>query len=194
MQDYPIKPVPFTSVRLTDNFWLPRLEINRTVTIPHTLQKCEETGRIDNFTIAGDLKDGEQSGRYPFDDTDIYKIIEGASYSLMVHYDAKLDNYLDSLIILIAAAQQDDGYLYTARTNKSPRLKSWYGDERWEKISGSHELYNAGHLYEAAVAHHMVTGKRNLLDIALKNADLVVEVFGPRKLQAPPGQQEKKNT
>ena len=188
-KDYPIQPVPFTDVQITDDFWKPRMEINRTVTIPHAFKKCEETGRMDNFAIAGGLKQGEQQGIYPFDDTDIYKTLEGASYCLMIHPDPKLEAYLDSIITLIAAAQEDDGYLYTARTNKSEQLKRWFGDNRWEKLRGSHELYNLGHLYEAAVAHFQATGKRNLLDIALKSADLVDRTFGDGKLQAPPGHQ-----
>ncbi|MFC1563439.1 beta-L-arabinofuranosidase domain-containing protein [candidate division KSB1 bacterium] len=188
-KDYPIEPVPFTKVQMNDEFWAPRLETNRTVTIPFVFQKCEETGRIDNFAIAGGLKEGEHRGSYPFDDTDVYKNIEAASYSLMVHYDQELDNYLDDLITLIGAAQEDDGYLYTARTNNAERLKNWFGDERYEKLDGSHELYNPGHLYEAAAAHFQATGKRNLLDIAVKNADMIAREFGPGKLQKPPGHQ-----
>jgi len=188
-KDYPIQPVPFTEVRVNDDFWKPRMEINRTVTIPHAFKKCEETGRMDNFAIAAGLKQGEQQGIYPFDDTDVYKTIEGASYSLMLHPDPQLEAYLDSVITLIAAAQEDDGYLYTARTNKAERLKNWFGENRWEKIRGSHELYNLGHLYEAAVAHFQATGKRNLLDVALKSADLIDQTFGYGKLQTPPGHQ-----
>jgi uncharacterized protein len=172
-KDYPLQPAPFTQVKIINNFWKPRMEINRTITIPHAFKKCEETGRLDNFAIAGGLKTGEQVGIYPFDDTDAYKTIEGASYSLMVQQNKKLEAYLDSIITPIAAAQEEDGYLDTARTNKSKRLKRWFGDNRWEKIRGSHELYNAGHLYEAAVAHFQATGKRNLLNVALINADLV---------------------
>ena len=188
-KDYPIQPVPFTDVQITDDFWKSRMEINRTVTIPHAFKKCEETGRMDNFAIAGGLKQGEHQGIYPFDDTDVYKTIEGASYSLMLHPDPKLEAYLDSIITLITAAQEDDGYLYTVRTNKAERLKKWFGDNRWEKIRGSHELYNLGHLYEAAVAHFQATDKRNLLDVALKSADLIDRTFGNGKLQAPPGHQ-----
>ncbi|UCC49975.1 MAG: glycoside hydrolase family 127 protein, partial [Gemmatimonadota bacterium] len=185
--DYPVQPVPFTQVRFEDDFWAARLETNRTVTIPHVFAKCEETGRIDNFAIAGGLMEGEQRGAYPFDDTDVYKTIEGASYSLMLRRDPVLEAYLDSVIALIAAAQEPDGYLYTARTNNAGRLRRWFGDERWERLEHSHELYNAGHLYEAAAAHHLATGKRNLLEIALKNADLIDRTFGPGKLRAPPG-------
>ncbi len=188
-KDYPYRPVPFTAVQITDGFWLPRMETNRKITIPYAFQKCEQTGRIDNFSIAGGLMDGEHKGIYPFDDTDIYKVLEGASYALNIHPDPELDKYMDDLISKVAAAQEADGYLYTARTNKAEHLKNWYGEKRWEKIRGSHELYNAGHLYEAAAAHFEATGKRSLLDIALKNAELVDSVFGPGKLQAPPGHQ-----
>jgi DUF1680 family protein len=189
-KDYPFAPVRFTDVRVTDAFWSKRMEVNRTVTIPFAFRKCEETGRIDNFAIAGGLKKGEQCGVYPFDDSDPYKIIEGASYSLGNHPDPVLDRYLDSLIAVIAVAQEKDGYLYTARTNNARRLAGWAGESRWLKESRSHELYNAGHLYEAAVAHFEATGKRTLLDVALKNADLVAGVFGPGKLRIPPGHQE----
>lgn len=177
-KDYPIKPVNFTKVHFTDKFWMPRIETNRKVSIPTAFGKCEETGRLDNFAIAGNLKKGEHKGDFPFDDTDAYKIIEGASYALAVQYDAKLDKYVDSLIYLISAAQEIDGYLYTCRTNNSKRLIGWMGKERWERLN-SHELYNLGHLYEAAVAHYQSTGKRTLLHVAVKSADLICKVFGP---------------
>ncbi|MDR2808960.1 MAG: glycoside hydrolase family 127 protein [Tannerellaceae bacterium] len=177
-----IQAVPFAQVHLTDSFWSPRIEINRTVSIPSAFYQCEINGRFDNFALAGGLIQGEHQGDYPFDDTDPYKIIEGASYSLAVTYDARLDAYLDSVITLIAAAQEPDGYLTTCVTNKSERLSGWWGKERWEKIN-SHELYNSGHLYEAAVAHYQSTGKRSLLDVAIRNADLVCQVFGPNEGQ-----------
>lgn len=173
----PIQEVPFTQVHLDDSFWAPRIETNRTVSIPSAFKQCEINGRFDNFAIAGGLMKGEHKGDFPFDDTDPYKIIEGASYSLAAHYDADLDQYLDSVITLIAAAQEEDGYLTTCVTNNCTRLSGWWGTHRWEKIN-SHELYNSGHLYEAAVAHFKATGKRSLLDVAIKNADLVCEVFG----------------
>lgn len=176
--DAPIKEVPFTQVHFKDNFWSPRIEINRTVSIPSAFSECEKNGRFDNFAIAGGLKEGEHRGDFSFDDTDPYKIIEGASYSLAVQYDQKLDAYLDSVITLIAAAQEADGYLTTCVTNQCYRLSGWWGRSRWEKIN-SHELYNCGHLYEAAVAHYRATGKRSLLDVAIKNADLICTVFGP---------------
>ncbi|MBW8039927.1 MAG: hypothetical protein FVQ85_08015 [Planctomycetes bacterium] len=188
-KDYPIEPVSFTDVKVTDEFWAGRIETNRKVSIPYAFGKCEETGRIDNFAIAGGLKEGVHRGSYPFDDTDAYKILEGASYCLSVHPDAKLEKYVDDLIVKIAAAQEDDGYLFTARTNKAERLVNWYGKERWEKLGGSHELYNMGHLYEAAVAHYRATGKRSLLDVAIKNAEFLATVFGPGKNETAPGHQ-----
>lgn len=176
--DAPIEEVPFTQVRLDDAFWTPRIETNRTVSIPSAFKECEKNGRFDNFAIAGGLMKGEHRGDFSFDDTDPYKIIEGASYSLAVKYDEALDAYLDSVITLIAAAQEPDGYLTTCVTNRCERLSGWWGKSRWEKIN-SHELYNSGHLYEAAVAHFLATGKHSLLDVAVRNADLVCQVFGP---------------
>ncbi len=176
-QNSAIRQIPFNEVHFTDGFWAPRIEINRTVSIPSAFRECEKNGRFDNFALAGGLIKGEHKGDFPFDDTDPYKIIEGASYSLAVKYDKKLDQYLDSVIQLIAAAQEPDGYLTTCVTNKCTRLSGWWGKARWEKIN-SHELYNSGHLYEAAVAHFQSTGKRTLLNVAIKNADLVCQVFG----------------
>lgn len=178
----PILEVPFTKVHVEDHFWAPRMEINRTISIPSAFKQCELNGRFDNFALAGGLIKGEHKGDFPFDDTDPYKIIEGASYSLALKYDAKLDHYLDSVITLIGAAQEPDGYLTTCVTNRCDRLRGWWGNGRWDRIN-SHELYNCGHLYEAAVAHFQATGKRSLLDIAIKNADLVCQVFGPAEGQ-----------
>ena len=173
-----IEQVPFTQVHFHDTFWAPRMEVNRTVSIPSAFRQCELNGRFDNFALAGGLVDGEHRGDFPFDDTDPYKIIEGANYSLATHYDVALDHYLDSIIALIAAAQEPDGYLTTCVTNRCDRLRPWWGSGRWDRIN-SHELYNSGHLYEAAVAHYLATGKRTLLDVAIRNADLVCQVFGP---------------
>ena len=186
-KDYAIQSVPFTQVSLSDNFWLPRIQVNRNVTIPASFERCESTGRVKNFVMAAQ-KSGKFCTRYPFDDTDIYKTIEGASYSLTLYPDPVLEKYIDSLITIIGDAQEPDGYLYTARTIDPTAVHSWSGKERWEKERElSHELYNAGHLYEAAVAHFMATKKRNLLNIALKNADLVCSVFGPDKKHVAPG-------
>ena len=178
----PIQEVAFTQVHLNDGFWSPRIEINRTVSIPSAFHECEVNGRFDNFAIAAGLIKGEHRGDFSFDDTDPYKVIEGASYSLAVHYDAKLDHYLDSVINIIAQAQEPDGYLTTCVTNKCTRLSGWWGTRKWEKIN-SHELYNSGHLIESAVAHYRATGKKTFLNVAIKNADLVCKTFGPNEGQ-----------
>jgi hypothetical protein len=188
--DYPIKPVPFTKVHINDGFWYDRIETNRKVTIPASIKLCEETGRTDNFAIACGLKEGEFQTKYSFDDTDVYKTIEGASYSLMLKSDPKLEAKLDSLINLIGKAQEADGYIFTARSIKSEKMKRQIGTERFSNLQWSHELYNVGHMYEAAVAHHMATNKKTFLDIAIKNADYLVNTFGEGKLQIPPGHQE----
>ena len=178
----PIQEVSFTQVHLNDGFWSPRIEINRTVSIPSAFHECEVNGRFDNFAIAAGLIKGEHRGDFSFDDTDPYKVIEGASYSLAVHYDANLDHYLDSVINIIAQAQEPDGYLTTCVTNKCTRLSGWWGTHKWEKIN-SHELYNSGHLIESAVAHYRATGKKTFLNVAIKNADLVCKTFGPNEGQ-----------
>ncbi|MDA0194014.1 MAG: glycoside hydrolase family 127 protein [Bacteroidetes bacterium] len=187
--DYPIKPVVFTEVYINDNFWAPRLATNRSVTIPYNFKKSEETGRIRNFAIAGGLEEGEFEGIF-FNDSDVFKIIEGASYSLQVYDDSELENYLDDLIIKIAAAQEEDGYLYTNRTIDPSKATDGGGKARWTNLKVHHELYNVGHMYEAAVAHFQATGKRSLLDVAIKNADLINEVFGSGKNMGVPGHQE----
>src|ERR1700761_3321922 len=134
--DYPFKPVPFTAVHLTDNFWAPRLETNRVTTIPYAFGKCEESGRMYNFERAAevlqgkDVQDRKPPG-FPFDDTDPYKVLEGASYSLAVQPDPKLAAYLDKLIALFAAAQEPDGYLYTTRTIDPQHPHPWSGTTRW---------------------------------------------------------------
>jgi len=189
---YPITAVPFTDVRLKDAFWAPRLETNRKVTIPFGFRKSEEEGRIRNFERAAHLRSDAYEGKMPFDDTDVYKLIEGASYSLQSHPDPELDRFLDAIIAKIAAAQEPDGYLTTYKTidpSKSPA--DWLKPgPKWQlELQGSHELYNSGHLYEAAYAHYRATGKRTLLDVARKNADLVARTFGPGKLTTPPGHQ-----
>jgi DUF1680 family protein len=188
-QDYPIQPVSFTHVRLLDNFWRPRLDVNRKVTVPYDVQTCEETGRIDNFSKAAGKMPGEFIG-IRFNDSDVYKVIEGAAYSLSLSGDPELERYLDEVIAKIASAQEEDGYLFTTRTIDPLHLAPDSGETRWSYLRSSHELYNVGHLYEAAVAHYMATGKRSLLDVALKNANLINEVFGPGKNHAVPGHEE----
>ena len=189
-KDYPVQPVPFTAVKIEDGFWSPRFETNRATTVWYDFKRCEDTGRIDNFAKAGGLMQGHFKGS-PFDDSDVYKVIEGAAYSLALQPDPKLDKYLDDLIAKITAAQEPDGYLYTARrlfpAGKMPGMS---GKTRWSNLGSSHELYNVGHLYEAAVAHFQATGKQTLLDVATKNADMLCNTFGPGKVQEPPGHEE----
>jgi len=193
--DYPVQPVPFTAVHLNDVFWAPRIETNRQVTIPFAFQQCELSGRVDNFERAARALRGEPLANtkppgYPFDDTDLYKVIEGASYVLSVHADPRLDAYVDGMIAKIAAAQEPDGYLYTTRTINPQNPHPWAGHQRWElERDDSHELYDLGHLYEAAVAHYQATGKRTLLDVAIKSANLLVDTFGPGKKSIWPGHQ-----
>ncbi|KPK81721.1 MAG: six-hairpin glycosidase [Bacteroides sp. SM23_62_1] len=188
---YPIQPVPFTSVKMTDDFWAPRIRKNHDVTIPIAFEQSEKTGRVKNFMIAGGLEEGEFCSIFPFDDSDVFKIIEGASYSLQTNPDPGLEAYLDTLIYYIGLAQEEDGYIFTIRTIMGDDSHPWIGSKRWEKTHIlSHELYNLGHMYEAAVAHYQATGKRNFLDIAIKSADLVDSEFGWGKIENYPGHQE----
>ncbi|WP_367755798.1 glycoside hydrolase family 127 protein [Flavobacterium sp. WC2430] len=179
---YSITPVNIQNVKLTDNFWLPIIKKVQEKTIEYAIQKCEEEGRMDNFLIAGGIMKGEVKGQMPFDDTDVYKIIEGASNTLISEPNPKLSILLDSLISIIKVGQEKDGYLTTWRTiNPAKPPATWVPvieGKRWESLQISHELYNSGHMFEAAVVHYEATGKRNFLDIAIKNADLLVKTFG----------------
>ena len=193
--DYPITNVDFSKVHLTDSFWKARMQQNQTVTIPIALEQCEKTNRMLNFEKAAAILRGENIGYFDtentFDDTDIYKILEGMAYSIQTNYSAEMDAKMDELIALVGSAQEPDGYLYTPRTAGEPgHYHSWVGTNRWEKDPDlSHELYNCGHLYEAAYAHYISTGKRTLLDIAIKNADLLVKDFLVGGLTYEPGHQ-----
>jgi DUF1680 family protein len=189
--DYPVLPVSFSEVQVTDQFWAPRIRLNHTKTIPYAFEQSEETGRIKNFEVAAGQVEGSFCSIYPFDDSDVYKIIEGASYSLQTVPDSELDAYLDRLIAKIAAAQEPDGYLYTNRTILGDNAHEWAGKQRWERVHElSHELYNLGHLFEAAAAHYQATGKRTLLNVATKSIDLLVRTFGWGKREDYPGHQE----
>ncbi|MBE6253644.1 MAG: glycoside hydrolase family 127 protein [Bacteroidales bacterium] len=187
---YPIDPVPFTQVKVADGFWGQRLQASREVTIPLAFSKCEETGRYDNFVKAArqmhsETNLGFEVGGFSFDDTDVYKTIEGASYVLQTRPDARLEAYIDSVLRIVAAAQEPDGYLYTARTMNPEHPHPWAGDKRWSQEEVlSHELYNLGHMVEGAVAHYQATGKRNFLDIAIRYADCVVREVGAGEGQA----------
>ena len=191
-QGYPINPVAFTSVKVAPNtFWGQRLEASRNVTIPLAFSKCEESKRYANFSNAAiHLKDPSKvfeikKGTFPFDDTDPYKTIEGASYILQTYPDKTLAAYIDSVLNVIASAQEPDGYLYTARTQNPQHPHDWSGMTRWSsEEQGSHELYNLGHMVEGAVAHYQATGSRKFLDIAIRFADLVCKEVGPNPGQA----------
>lgn len=189
---YPIDPVPFTSVTVDDAFWGGRIEAVRSTTIPLAFSKCEESGRYDNFVKAAHPSDEYVVGGFPFDDTDVYKTIEGASYSLQSRPDKHLEAYMDSVIELVAAAQVPDGYLNTSYTMNPAHPHEWMSTRRWESVEVlSHEFYNLGHLVDGAVAHWQATGKRNLLDIAIRYADCVCRSIGdaPGQLAKVPGHQ-----
>jgi len=188
-RDYALTPVPLTAVRLTDDFWRPRLALNRSVSLPHILRENERTGRLDNFAKAARRKAGAFEGRR-YNDSDVYKAVEAASYVIAAQPDAALERHLDEIVALIAAAQEPDGYLFTTRTIDPARPAPGAGTERWAQLNSSHELYNVGHLYEAAVAHYQATGKRTLLEVAIKNADLIARTFGPDARRDTPGHQE----
>jgi len=190
--DYPIAPVPFAQTEIADGFWAPRLATNREVTLQHNIDSCERTGRVQNFEVAAGLAPGKFQGVFGFDDSDVYKVIEGASYSLRLVPDPDLERQLDEMIAKIAAAQREDGYLYTAgeigELAEDPIC--CVSEAPWADIRSGHELYNLGHMYEAAVAHFEATGKRSFLDVATKSADLLTRVFGPGKRLDPPGHEE----
>ena len=194
-KSYPITPVNIQNIKLTDEFWLPIIKTVQEKTIDYALKKCEEEGRFDNFLIAGGKVEGTVKGQMPFDDSDVYKIIEGASNSLISAPNKQLEQLLDSLVNIIKIGQEKDGYLTTWRSiSPANPPADWVKVDkgvRWESLDKSHELYNVGHLYEAAVVHYKATGKRNFLDIALKNADLIVQTFGAEegKIHTVPGHQ-----
>ena len=190
-QTYPIQPVPFTSVSIEQGtFWGQRLKASRDVTIPLAFSKCESEGRYKNFEIAARQLRGEDTSKvrvkgYSFDDTDVYKTIEGASYLLQTYPDKKLKAYIDSVLAIVAQAQEPDGYLYTARTMNPKRPHEWAGPQRWVKEEDlSHELYDLGHMVEGAIAHYQATGERTFLDIAIRYADCVCREVGPNPGQA----------
>ena len=189
--DYRTRSVPFDRVEVSDRFWRARLDTNTLQTVPHSLEQCERTGRVDNFRVAAGLNEGHYQGWW-FNDSDVYKVLEGAAYSLQLHPDPALAARIDSVIAVIEAAQEPDGYLYAPRRTTAPgyEFQEHIGPERWSNLASSHELYVLGHLYEAAVAYYGATGKRTLLDVATRSADLLVSVFGPGKNRSVPGHQE----
>lgn len=186
---YPITQVPFTSVKVDQNsFWGQRIKAAREVTIPLAFSKCESEGRYSNFVKAANPSDEYDVSKFmgfSFDDTDVYKTIEGASYVLQTYPDKKLEAYIDSVLDIVAAAQEPDGYLYTARTINPKKPHGWAGTKRWEKVEDlSHEFYNLGHMVDAACAHYQATGSTKFLNIARRYADCVVREVGDKPGQA----------
>lgn len=177
---YQVSQVPFTDVKIAENsFWGDRLKAAREVTIPLAFSKCESEGRYRNFEMAVTPSPDNPPSGFPFDDTDVYKTIEGASYILQTYPDEKLASYIDSVLDIVAAAQEPDGYLYTPRTMNPWHPHAWSGSERWEQVEGgSHEFYNLGHMVDAACAHYQATGSTKFLDIAKKYADCVIREIG----------------
>ena len=175
--------VPFTDVQFDDSFWSPRLQINRETAIPHNFQWCEQTNRFTNFAKAAGLMEGEFQGIY-YNDSDVYKLLEGTAYSLADHPDPELEKRADAVIAWIAAAQEPDGYLNSYFTLREP-------DRKWTR-QGMHELYCAGHLIEAAIAWKQATGKDSLLNVAEKFVDHIIDVFVTNKSSrfSVPGHQE----
>lgn len=168
-----LRAAALSDVRITDEFWAPRVETNHKVGIRHAFAQCDRTGSLSNFDKAAGVVEGQYQGNRA-NDSDVYKVIEGAAYCLQNQPDAELEAYVDRLIDRIAASQQPDGYLNTNFVLKEPD-KKWYNMRMW------HELYCAGHFFEAAAEYYQVTGKRKVLDTAVKLADHIDSVFGPGK-------------
>jgi DUF1680 family protein len=175
-----LEQVSYLNVRINDNFWTPKIRLNAVNGI-RSVFKSGNTS-LENFDIASGKLKGEHDHKLAAD-SDVYKIIQGVAYSLHNIPDKELEAFTDSLIDRIIAAQQDDGYLFTYWTAIDP-------SRRWTNIKKDHEMYCAGHLIEAAVAYYEVTGKRKLLDAAVKFADHIDSVFGPGKRIEVPGHQE----
>jgi len=183
--------VEYQDVEVSEGCWKDCIETTTETTIPHTFEQCEETGRISNFKRAAGVEAGNYQGGTGYNDSDVYKILEGACYALMIREDEELIAYVDNLVSYIAGAQEESGLLYTALTlranDDNPDLRCSYRVEPIDNLASSQALYNPGHMYEAVAAHYLATGERTLLDVALKNADMVREVFGLGKRKGYPG-------
>ncbi|HOV75480.1 MAG TPA: glycoside hydrolase family 127 protein [Candidatus Hydrogenedentes bacterium] len=177
----PLAPTPFTSVKLDGGFWTAWIELNRTHVLPHCFDQCEKAGKINNFLKAAGRLQGEHEGA-PWEDSDVYKVLEGAAYCLAFERDPTIEKTADDLIEKIAAAQRPDGYLHTHFQLRGI-------EKRWTDDS-AHETYCAGHLIEAGIAYFQATGKRDLLDVAIRFADHIDSVFGPGKLVDVPQHEE----
>ncbi len=177
-----LRPIPINAIKLRDRFWQIRLVDLQEVTLPTQYELLEQTGRIDNFRRVAGKVGGEFRGLY-FNDSDVYKWIEAAAWSLAVQYNAKVAELINRVISEIEAAQDEDGYL---NTYFSLERKG----QRWTNLRDMHELYCAGHLFQAALAHHRVTGDDRLLKVAIRFADLIDKVFGWGKKEETDGHPE----
>jgi DUF1680 family protein len=176
--DYPLKPVPFNEVELTGDFWRPRLVTQRETLVPFAFERTQSGVahlQAAADALAGKKVEGHRAHR--FIDSDLYKVMEGAAYLVQLKPDPKLEAQFDAIVDVIAAAQEENGYLYPSHTTGVGSTKSMMGDKPYEFVVHSHELYNMGHMYEAAVAYFQATGKRKLLDVAEQNAAHVNRVF-----------------
>ncbi|RLG43467.1 MAG: glycoside hydrolase family 127 protein, partial [Thermoproteota archaeon] len=177
-----LKPIPIEHVKIIDKFWAPRLKTLREETLPSQYNLMEETGRIDNFRRAAGKIKGPFRGAY-YNDSDVYKWVEAACLTLAYERDQKIATLLTNVIDEIVAAQDEDGYLNTYFTYEKKRL-------RWTNLRDMHELYCAGHLFQAAIAYHRSTGEKELLTTAVRFADHIASVFGPGKRRGTPGHPE----
>ena len=199
--DYPVKPVPFTDVSFTSGLWHQRQEINHRVTLPFALDQLESSKRLLNFDLAAETMRRRSAGektfqnqpptQYPFDDSDVTKVLEGAAFSCSVKPDPELAKRMEAIIARVAAAQEPDGYLFTFRTmHPDSPAHPWIDQNRWLKDPIlSHELYNLGHMYEAGVAHAQATQSKSLMEVCLKSAELLQSDFGDGEPVIAPGHQ-----
>ena len=196
--DYPLAPVPFNQVELADDFWRPRLETQIEVTVPHALEQTEPA--VENLRRCGNLlhdRGGERPFPHRFVSSDLYKVMEGAAYLLMLRRDPELERRLDEIIRIIADAQRDDGYLYVAHIANVANPREM-GKTPYSYVVHSHELYNMGHMYEGAVAYYRATGKDAWLKVAEKSARHIHKVFfegdanynGGKPVRQAPGHEE----
>lgn len=183
-----VRFVPATDVKLTDTFWAPRIERNLKVTIPHGIKECYDTGRMRNFEAA--IGKADKFEGYYFNDSDVYKTIQGAALALEIQRDSELEAKVDAMVETIAAAQEPDGYIYTAKSVQKFGLQTPSNGPHWSNIRDQHELYCMGHLMEAGVAYKKATGKRKLFDVAKRAADLICATFGKGKIEHPSGHEE----
>lgn len=183
-RDYPVQPVPFSDVRFEDDFWSPRLEANRTVTIPHNLRELKKQGSLDGFALLSGRTTGKYRG-YMWGDSDVYKTLQGIAHSLQLHPDAKLQDRLEEIVSDIVAAQADDGYLMPHIQLAEPDYAHFS-----EATTRTCELYSMGHMIEAAVAHYQTTGRRHFLDAAIRAADLMAREYCPGRNEKPSGHPE----